>query len=244
MTYRYTGMAIRSSLYYICSSVFSRRIYRIVGIQNGTRMNIYKHTAVSFVVSALLLLTFKKIQMSLACFLAGVLIDLDHIFDYYVNHELRDRFAYLLHPRKFFGALSADYARYNPNYMLCKFLHSAELLIAVPILYVFGLWNQVATGIVIGFVTHMISDALPMGHFGILSLIYKVRNGFPTAGDVLKRRLSEAGRDIGTCQSCGIRGETLPYKRRSSYVGFARRDLSKVMILCPDCYDRTHSKRD
>ncbi|MFC1713287.1 hypothetical protein ACFL6S_06460 [Candidatus Poribacteria bacterium] len=207
-------------------------------------MNIYKHTVVSFTVSTLLFLIFKKVQMSIACLLAGVLIDLDHVVDYYINHELRDRLAYLRHPRKLRKALSDDYSKYRPNYMLCKFLHSVELLIAVPILYILGIWNSIATGILVGFMTHMIADGLPMGHFGILSLIYKMKNGFPTAVDILKQRLSRVGRDVNKCQSCGVRGETVTYKRRSSYAGFARKDLSKVMILCPDCYDRIRDKKD
>lgn len=207
--------------------------------RNGTRMNIYKHAVISLTVSTLLLLVFKKMQMSIACFLTGVLMDLDHVFDYYINHELRDRLTYLRHPRKFFGALSSDYARYKPNYILCKFLHSAEILIVVPFLYLLGLWNAMATGILIGFLIHLISDSLPLGHVGILSLIYKTKNGFPTAVEVLRRRLSKAGRDTGKCQSCGARGETFPCTRQSTYLGFTGTALSKVMILCPDCYEQT-----
>ena len=207
-------------------------------------MNVYKHTAVSFAVSALLLLILKKIQLSIACFLTGVLIDLDHVFDYYLNHQLRDRLAYLRHPRKLFRSLSADYASYESDYMLYKLLHSAELLIAVPFLYVFGLWNAVATGIVIGFAIHLLLDVLPMGHFGVLSLIYKANNGFPTGEDTLKRRLSRTGRDVGKCQSCGVRSETTTHKHRSSYIGFTRKALDKVMILCPDCHERMRDKKD
>jgi len=212
-----------------------------VRIQKCKRMNVYKHTAVSFVISALLLLALKKIQVSIACFLTGVFIDLDHVFDYYLNHELKDRLSLLRHPRKLFSSLSADYAKYNPDYSLCKFLHSVEILIAVPFLYFFGLWNAVATGIAIGFVTHMVMDALPMGHIGVLSLIYKIRNGFPTGESILKQKLSRIGRDLEKCQLCGAGGETAIYEHRSTYAKVTKKSLNKIMILCLNCYER---KRD
>ena len=207
-------------------------------------MNVYKHTAVSFIVSALLLLALKKIQVSIACFLTGVFIDVDHVFDYYVNGDLKDRFLLLHRPRKLFSSLSADYARYKPDYLLYKLFHSVEILIVVPFLYALGLWNAIATGVVIGFVTHMIMDALPMGHFGVLSLSYKIRNGFPTGVSIMKQRLSRAGKDVEKCQSCGAGGETVIRSGRSTYLGFTTKALDKLMILCPDCYDRARDEEN
>ena len=207
-------------------------------------MNVYKHTAVSLAVSALLLITLKKIQMSIACFLTGILLDIDHIFDYYVNHELVDKLEYLRHPRKLLKFLSTYYSESKPSDKVYKPLHSVELLIPVSLLYTFGVWNEMATGMLIGFVIHLMMDVLPLGHMGVVSMIYKINRGFPRGVDIVKQRLSRIGRDMGKCQSCGARGETILHKHHYWYVGFTRRGLSKVMILCPDCHDRMHDEKD
>lgn len=207
-------------------------------------MDIYKHTAVSFTVSAFLLMVFKNMQMSSACFLTGILIDFDHIFDYCVNNELRDKFEYLFHPRKLLKFLSTDYSKSKPSDKVYKLLHSVELLIPVPLLYAFGIWNYVVAGMVIGFTMHLIMDVLPLGHIGAVSMIYKMNRGFPRGADILKRRLSKIGRDVDRCQVCGAHGETVSYKDRYWYIGFTRRGLREMEILCPDCHDRMHTEKE
>jgi len=207
-------------------------------------MDIYKHTAVSFAVSALLLITLKKIQMSIACFLAGILIDIDHIFDYYANHELMDKFRYLRHPRKLFRFLLTDYNRSKPSDKIYKPLHSVELLIPISFLYTFGIWNHVATGILVGFVIHLIMDIMPMGYIGAVSMIYKIKRGFPRGADIVKQRLSRIGRDVDRCQLCGARGETVLYKSQQWYTGFTRRGLDKITILCPGCHNVINNGKD
>jgi hypothetical protein len=207
-------------------------------------MDIYKHTAVSFAVSALLLITLKKIQISIACFLTGILIDIDHIFDYYANRELMDKFKYLRHPRELFRFLLTYYNRSKPSDKVYKPLHSVELLIPISLLYAFGIWNEVATGMLIGFVIHLVMDTMPLGHIGAVSMIYKVSRGFPRGADIVKQRLSRIGRDVNICQFCGVHGETVLYKRQHWYTGFAKRGLDKIMILCPDCHDGIDNGKD
>lgn len=207
-------------------------------------MKVYKHAIVSFAVSALLLITLKKIQMSIACFLTGILMDIDHIFDYYVNHELMDIFGYLRHPRKLVKFLSTDYNKHKPACKVYKFLHNVELLIPVSLLYAFGIWGEVATGMLIGFIIHLIMDALPLGHIGAVSMIYKINTGFPRGADIVKQRLSKIGKDVNKCQICGVRGETVLQKHQHGYAGFTRRGLGKITIICPDCHDRMQDKKD
>lgn len=207
-------------------------------------MNVYRHTAVSCAAGALLLIIFRKFQMSIACFLTGVFIDLDHIFDYYMNHELRSKLGYLLAPRKLFKFLSDDYSKTESYHKVYKPLHSVELLIFAPLLYVFRVWSDIATGVLVGFLIHIFMDFLPLGHIGTTSMIYKISKGFPRGADIVKQRLSRIGRDVDKCQLCGAHGETILHKRRYWYVGFTRRGLSKVMVLCPDCHDRMHDEED
>ncbi len=202
-------------------------------------MTVQKHAAVSFVVSALLFVGFKKLQMSVACFLTGILIDLDHVFDYCVNHELRNNLRYFRHPRELAKFLSS---RYNSSSRVYKPLHSVELLIPALFLYVFGIWNDVATGMLIGFVCHLIMDFLSLGHIGTISMISKANRGFSRGTELLKQRLSKLGRDVNKCQKCGAYGETILHKDHCWYIGFTRRGLSKVNILCPDCHDEIHNK--
>lgn len=204
-------------------------------------MNIFAHTAVSFAVSALLWVAFKKVQMSVACFLAGILIDLDHVFDYLMNSELMEKFRYLRHPRKFFRFLSSGYTKHESTYVSYKLLHSMELLIVVPFFYGFGIWNSAATGIVIGFTVHLIMDSVPIRHLGLVSLIYKLYNKFPKGSEVIKRTLVKSGIDVDECQLCGARGDMVIYQNKS-VMGFARRNSDKVMVLCPDCRERIRNQ--
>lgn len=206
-------------------------------------MNVYTHTTVSFAVSAILMVLFRKAQMSTACFLTGILLDLDHIFDYCMNHALMDRLRLLRHPRELPGFLSNGYVDYKPDYKSYKILHSVELLAVAPLLYIFGVWNAIATGMVIGYMTHLALDALPLGYFAHLSLVYKARNGFPTGDGILKKRLSRIGRDISKCQLCGSYSYIGARRNHSFYTGFTKKGLNKLMLLCSDCYDDIHNEK-
>ncbi len=194
-------------------------------------MKIHKHAAVSTVISALVLVSFGRAEMSVASFLAGILTDLDHIFDYYMNHEIRclsrllRRLPYLcedgMSPCKV----------YKP-------LHSIELLIAVLLPYTFITWNGVAAGILIGFSAHLIMDFLQLGHIGAISMIYKIAKGFPCGEDIVKQKLLRLGKDPKLCQRCGAYGETVISRPRPSHVGPAWGDMSRITVLCPICRDR------
>jgi hypothetical protein len=220
-------------------------LYSPLNLQNFWKdMNIYKHTAVSLAASTLLQFIFRKLQMSIACFLTGVFIDLDHIFDYYMNQELRKTLGYLLHPRQFFVFLREGYEKDKPADKIYKALHSVELLIPISVLYIFGIWNDIATGMLTGFVLHLVMDAIPLGHIGTISIIYKLKNGFPTGGDIVKQRLSRIGVDLSKCQSCGAEGETILHKNYRGYAGFTKKGLKKTMVLCEECHDRMHNEED
>ena len=207
-------------------------------------MNIYKHTAVSIAVSALILIILKKAQMSLACLLAGILIDVDHIFDYYMNHELGDKLQYLKRPREFLKFLSSRHPKQKPDYKLYKVLHSVELLILVSLLCILGLRGDVILGIIVGVTIHLLMDLLQLGHISAISIIYRAMNGFPRGIDVMKQRLSRFGRDVSRCQVCGVRTETILHKQNYWYTGFTNNRLDKMMILCQDCYDWIENEKD
>ncbi len=207
-------------------------------------MNVYRHVTVSFAAGALLFIILKKLQMSIACFLSGVFMDLDHIFDYYMNHELRSKLGYLIAPRKLFKFLSNEYSKTESHYKVYKPLHSVEILIFVPFFFIFRVWSDIATGVLVGFLVHMVMDILPLGHIGVTSMIYKINKGFPRGADIVRQRLSRIGRDPDKCQLCGVQDETILHKRRYWYAGFTRRGLSRIMVLCSNCHDRIHNEED
>ena len=171
-------------------------------------------------------------------------MDADHIVDYYLNHELGQKIGYLIHPKKLRRFLSKGYLKRKPGYRVYKPLHSFELLVPAFILYAFGIWNDIATGVLIGFLLHLTMDTLPLGHLGAMSIIYRASKGFPPGAAILKQRLRRMGRDTSTCQLCGAKGNTKLYKHNWYYAGFTRKRLMKIEILCPQCYDRVTGEMD
>lgn len=205
-------------------------------------MDTYKHSAVSLTLSLILLVVFKKFQLSISCFLAGIFIDLDHLFDYTINHELREKITYLIHPKKLARFLSNYYEYGQSVDKLYKPFHSIEFILFVPILYILGLWGPIAIGITTGFLLHLIMDFIPLGHIGSISLIYKIANGFPKGSEIIKKSLIKHGIDVSRCQICGVKCETIIHKSRKTwYIGFTKKALSKIKILCEECHDKVHN---
>jgi hypothetical protein len=205
-------------------------------------MDIYKHSAVSLTVSLILLIVFKKVQLSISCFVTGIFVDMDHLFDYVVNRELREKIGYLFHPGKLIKFLTNGYKDNYSVDKLYKPFHSIEFIIFAPLFYALGLWNPVATGITVGFLMHLIMDSLPLGHIGSISLVYKISKGFPTGSYILRQRLIKNGRNVNKCQICGVESETIIHKDKLSwYVGFTKRSLKKIKILCEECHDKIYA---
>lgn len=205
-------------------------------------MNIYKHTAVTSTASALLLIIFKNLQIAISCFITGIFIDLDHIIDYLLNRGLPDILKYLRHPRKFTNFISYGHLKFNPFCKVYKPLHSIELLIPAIILYLLGFWNDIATGAVIGFLIHLVMDTVVIGHIGAVSLIYKILHRFPKGSDIIKKRLIKIGKDPNCCQLCGYEGDTIIYRSKGKCIGFSRKKLNEMMILCSKCYEQVNEE--
>ncbi len=205
-------------------------------------MNIYKHSAVTFTASALLLIIFKNFQIAISCFITGIFIDLDHIIDYLFNRGMLDIIKYLRHPKKLIRFISYGYTKYKPFCKVYKPLHSIELLIPAIILYIFGFWNDILTGAVIGFLIHLVMDTMVIGHIGAVSLIYKILYRFPKGSDIIKKRLTKIGKNPNFCQLCGCEGDTIIYNRKGKYTRFSRKKLYETMILCSKCYEQINGE--
>ncbi len=105
------------------------------------------HLASSALVAGILYLIFKSWSMALSCFLSGILIDIDHIFDYMKEYGFPFRVKDFIH---------AVYSC-NFNRMILLF-HSWELLFLIAIIAWFTKWNPTITGVLIGFGHHLVLD--------------------------------------------------------------------------------------
>jgi hypothetical protein len=111
---------------------------------------------------------FKNLLGVVICFLAGILIDLDHFFDY-----IRDK-GWNLNLKHFFNY--SYRARYERAYL---FLHAYELLLLIGFIIVISNYNILIIAAGTGFAQHLILDHIfnpvkPMAYF----LIYRFKNRF------------------------------------------------------------------
>lgn len=126
---------------------------------------------------------FQSAWCALVSFLAGVLIDLDHLFDYFSIHR------FTFNVRKIYYCCL--YMRLKNLYLL---LHSYELVALLWIAtYVFSLsntWKAVA----IGMTQHIILDQMvnPMKTFGYF-IVFRISKGFRSNLIMKKERIRHHG---------------------------------------------------
>ena len=112
-------------------------------------MKLKSHFLVSIIFSTLLFVIFKSWKISVSSFLGGVLIDCDHIFDYF--WEFRNRFSV----KKFFDVY------YNGKMLFSMIVfHSWELLVLLSICAFSMRWNPWIIGATIGFTQHIVLDQI------------------------------------------------------------------------------------
>jgi len=126
------------------------------------------HTVASLGFSLVFYLIFKSFFGALICFLAGILIDVDHFFDY-----VRDT-GWNLNLKQFFNY--SYRAQYERSYL---FLHAYEHLLPIAIIIVISNYNIFIIAAGVGFTQHLILDHIfnpvrPMAYF----LTYRLKNRF------------------------------------------------------------------
>lgn len=131
-------------------------------------MRLTHHIAVSLVISGLVYLALRSAASALACFTAGVFIDLDHIVDYYVNYGPSFRTTH------FFRVFRDDVFKH-----VVVFLHSWEwMLVCLAILWFLD-WKPAAVGFFIGAFAHLALDNLFNNHSPPAYFItYRLLHGF------------------------------------------------------------------
>ena len=130
-------------------------------------MRLEVHLPVAAVIAAGTYLLSKSAEMSISCFLAGILIDLDHVFDYFVCEGIK------FNIKDFFDKC---YRTELKKYYL--FLHSYEfILIVAVILYLTK--SKIFLGVFIGITTHFLLDVFRSPkYFFIYSFFYRLNCNF------------------------------------------------------------------
>ncbi|MEW6040484.1 MAG: hypothetical protein AB1633_03080 [Elusimicrobiota bacterium] len=130
-------------------------------------MRLEAHIPISLAVSSAVYVVTKSPHTAVACFLSGILIDLDHFFDYFKSEGLKFDIRDFFH--KCNNSLVKQY------YLL---LHSYELVLLLMLL---ALWlkSEVMTGIFIGITSHIFSDIFyKPEYFMYYSFIYRASINF------------------------------------------------------------------
>jgi CDP-diglyceride synthetase len=131
-------------------------------------MRVQYHTALSTVVSVALFGLFKSWPLTIASFLTGVLIDIDHVIDYLFLHGPR------FNIQQFFRS---SYQRQYVHAVLI--FHGWEWLGLLAILVAVSDANPWFTGLLVGYTHHLTLDQIgnrpdPWGY----SIVWRMRHGF------------------------------------------------------------------
>ncbi|MBU0951293.1 MAG: hypothetical protein KKH91_00485 [Elusimicrobia bacterium] len=136
----------------------------------GCAFKLEVHIIISIAVSSVAYLVFKSYEVAISVLLAGIFIDLDHLFDYFMDVK-KITFGF----SDFFYRLNE--ARLKKVYVL---LHSYEVL-AVFTFIVIKLKTPILLGAYIGVLTHFMADIMCWrAYFYSYSLIYRASVRFDT----------------------------------------------------------------
>lgn len=126
------------------------------------------HIGVSLIAGVVTFFTIRAILPSVVCFLAGWLIDVDHIWDFYANGCRRFSI-------KRFG-LAMDSGEIKKAHF---YLHSYELLLILILLSFATQFNYLLSYTALGFAIHLFLDQIgnPVNSLTYF-LTYRILNGF------------------------------------------------------------------
>ena len=126
------------------------------------------HVIASGFISALVWVFFKSFGCAAVSFLSGILIDLDHLIDYYANH------GFTFKVKAMYGAFHN--IRFKKLYVI---LHSYELIALLWALICLFSLSNIWKALAIGFTQHLIFDQFtnPINKPGYF-LTYRISRGF------------------------------------------------------------------
>ena len=143
-------------------------------------MKFSHHIAVSTIVSGILYVLFKSWSLTIASFLSGIFLDLDHYVDYVFECGS------LFHMKNFFHCIYEE--KLKKIYLI---LHGWEWSIVLIIMGWMLDWNNWVVGVMIGYWHHMVLDALFNTNWPILgySLLWRWEKKF--VSELVRPRKSE-----------------------------------------------------
>lgn len=184
------------------------------------------------------------------CLIGGVLIDSDHLLDYFLNYRLQNVSKFFLNPVTLKtlltkGRISSQGRgrpeKRHPGLPIRSYLifHSYELWIFI---FLLGLNGNVFLLIVfLSGTIHVVSDflawRLPWYSF---FFSYRLSKRFDKDKiQKIKERLVDIGVDINACRDCGIKGTNeVHYEPVGEY--HIKGTIRNFMVLCPECHDKRH----
>ena len=141
-------------------------------------MELKHHVVVSTVISGILYAVFRSWGLTIASFISGIFIDLDHVIDYVMEHGFHfDR-------KHFFGFF------YGEKYKRITLIFHGWEWLAVLIFFAWWTdWNPWFTGMLIGCGQHMAADRFyNISTFMTYSLLWRWKKGFDPEKFLLKNR--------------------------------------------------------
>ena len=109
-------------------------------------MKLEHHIATSTVVSGILYFVSKSWGLSIASFISGIFIDIDHVFDYFFEHKLFDYQEFI---NFFYG---------EKHQKITLLLHGWEWLLCLGLATVITNFDPWIAGLSVGYGHHIISD--------------------------------------------------------------------------------------
>jgi hypothetical protein len=129
------------------------------------------HAGISLVIAGALFAAFRSVSLSVSVVLAGIFIDLDHVFDYLREYGFRPDIKFFFH--SFYAIL---YKRISVVF------HGWEWVGLFAALTWFTRFDPILTGIFIGMTCHLICDQSCNGlsRWGYF-FFFRLKNGFATS---------------------------------------------------------------
>lgn len=216
-------------------------------------MKVTNHLKLSLVLSLPAAYLAAPLSGIAGCLIGGVLIDADHIVDYYLNYRIpfsRKGFfsgrvlrSLLMDSPQVVGRMLRPIKR-NPDGPIKTYLllHSIELWALIAFLC---FKHTFILPVALGGIGHLISDYLtwkrPWYTFFLAGRLLK---GFDL-DEVQKYKdgLKRIGVDVGICLDCGSRGiHEIHYEPIDG--DYRKGPIENFMALCPECHDKRHATHD
>jgi hypothetical protein len=139
-------------------------------------MTLKQHVAVSAVSAVAVGVFFRSSSAAAACLSCGVLVDLDHFIDFWMNRGFK------LNPGEFF-----DFCYYGTSPTFVDLLHGWEYVPLLAGLIALPGWRNVAIGATVGYSLHLLGDQIFNRHLHRYTyfLSYRIYHRFDSRRIVL-----------------------------------------------------------